>query len=183
MTYYRFAEPPFRLSRLLQIEREQREEIMQTLEIFDKKLVEINACCLMPNHFHLLLKLLTDGVITSFVKHLTDSYTRYYNTKNGRVGPLFQGIFKAVHIETNEQLLHVSRYIHLTPLVSFVVSEANFNSYPWSSLQDYREGKNGFITTQPILGQFKTSEAYMRFVMDQADYGLQLEKIKHVIFD
>jgi putative transposase len=139
----------------------------------------------MPNHFHLLLRQEAEGGISSFMKHLTDSYTRYFNTKYNRVGPLYQGAFKAVRIETDEQLLHVSRYIHLNPLVSLLVNEKDFLDYPWSSMQYYR-GKDetlNRVTMKPILEHFKSANDYIKFVLDQADYGKALEKIKHMIFE
>ena len=137
----------------------------------------------MPNHFHLLLQQLTDGGISKFIKHIGDSYTRYFNTKKERVGPLFQGAFKAVHVETNDQLIHLSRYIHLNPLVSFIVKEENFLSYPWSSLQIYLKKRHNFVNPKPVLEQFKTNDEYLQFVLDQIDYGKELEKIKHLILE
>ena len=85
---------------------------------FDKKIVDIVCYCLMPNHFHFLLKQLRDGGITEFVSKITNSYTKYFNTKDKRIGPLFQGEFKSVLVESDEHLMHISRYIHLNPLVS-----------------------------------------------------------------
>lgn len=183
LSYYRFTQPPFKLSRLLQLESGKREDVLENLERERDTLVDVIAFCLMPNHFHLLLQQKKDGGISRYIKHVTDSYTRYFNTKRKRVGPLFQGAFKAVHVETNEQLLHVSRYIHLNPLVSYVVKEADFLSYAWSSLSEYREASQGMITTAPVLQQFRSREAYIQFVLDQAGYGKELEKIKHLRID
>ena len=78
-------------------------------------LVTFVSYVLMPNHFHLLVQQLTDDGISRLMKLLSDSYTRYFNTKNERVGPLLQGQFKAVRVESDEQLLHLSPYIHLNP--------------------------------------------------------------------
>ena len=84
----------------------------------------------MPNHFHLLLKQTIDNGISHFLSKFTNSYTKYFNTKYNRVGPVFQGVFKSVHIESDEQLMHLSRYIHLNPVVSAVVEKQNLLSYP-----------------------------------------------------
>src|SRR4030042_4414876 len=74
--------------------------------------VEILSYCLMPNHFHLLLKQNTVNGISKLLKQLTNAYTFYFNQKYKRVGGLVQGRFKAVKILNDELLLHISRYIH-----------------------------------------------------------------------
>lgn len=78
--------------------------------------VTLLAYCLMPNHFHLLIKQTAKNNITSFMKSLCTRYTMYFNKSQQRVGRLFQGIYKAVLVETDAQLLHLTRYIHLNPL-------------------------------------------------------------------
>ncbi|OGC54196.1 hypothetical protein A2797_00200 [candidate division WWE3 bacterium RIFCSPHIGHO2_01_FULL_48_15] len=80
--------------------------------------IRILAYCLMPNHFHFLIKpARTDG-ITKFISDISNSYTRYFNIKNKRIGGLFQGTFKAKEITSDASLLQVSRYIHLNPIMS-----------------------------------------------------------------
>lgn len=148
----------------------------------NKKIIDIICYCLMPNHFHFLLKQLEEGGITEFLSKLSNSYTKYFNTKHRRVGPLLQGEFKAVLIESDEQLLHVSRYIHLNPLVSYIVK--NLDLYEWSSYEEYTSSKNnGICAKEEILGFFKSSESYKQFVLDQADYGEKLEQIKHQLLE
>lgn len=184
LLYYRYKDIPFKLSRLLHIQIEEREKILKSLEIKNDKIIDVLSYCLMPNHFHLLLQQKADGGISKYIKHVSDSYIRYFNMKRKRVGPLFQGAFKAVHIETDEQLIHLSRYIHLNPLVSFVVKKENFLSYPWISLQAYyNERQQRFVNPTPILERFKSGQEYLQFVLDQADYGKELEKIKHLKID
>ena len=148
----------------------------------DQKIVDIISYCFMPNHFHFLLKQIKDGGITEFVSKLSNSYTKYYNVKHDRVGPLLQGEFKAALIENDEQLLHVSRYIHLNPLVSFLVKD--LDDYRWSSYKEYinKESKD-VCAKEDILSFFKSSKDYRQFVLDQADYAQQLELIKHHLID
>lgn len=147
-----------------------------------KKIVEIVAYCLMPNHFHLLIKPVKDAGITEFISKISNSYTKYYNTKHNRVGPLLQGEFKAVPIESDEQLTHVSRYIHLNPLVSGIIK--NLNQYEWSSYQDYIGDKiKSFCLKEDILYFFKNPQDYEKFVLDQAGYATELGFIKHQLVD
>lgn len=183
ISYYRFNNLPFKLSRLLQIPKDERESTMVGLEKTNDKTVELIAFCLMPNHFHILIKQISEGGISKFMKQITDSYTRYFNTKNERVGPLFQGAFKAVRVENNDQLIHLSRYIHLNPLVSYVVRESDFLDYPWSSLKNYLNVDFGLVNPKIVLDNFKTPKDYLKFVMDQADYGKKLEDIKHLTLE
>jgi len=146
-----------------------------------KKIVDVICYCLMPNHFHFLLKQLKDGGISEFISKLINSYTKFYNLKYNRVGPLFQGQFKAVLIESDEQLLHVSRYIHLNPIASFLVKD--LNQHEWSSYQEYIEGVNGLCQKEEILNFYKDPQKYQKFVLDQVDYAQTLEKIKHQLID
>ena len=112
------------------------------------------------------------------------SYAKYFNTKNDRTGSLFQAMFKSVRIESEEQLLHVARYIHLNPVSSFIIEIDSLPNYPWSSLKDYfSDGKKSLIDTKSILGHFKSKEDYKKFVFDQADYQQKLEGIKHLVLE
>jgi len=81
---------------------------------FTNKLVLV-CYCLMPNHFHLLIKQHEKGSMKDFIHSLLLRYSMYFNKKYKRVGPVFQGRFKAILIENENYLLHLSRYIHLNP--------------------------------------------------------------------
>lgn len=147
-----------------------------------KKIVDIICYCLMPNHFHFLLKQIRDEGITEFISKLSNSYTKYFNIKNKRIGPLFQGEFKATHIETDEQLIHLSRYIHLNPLVGYITKD--IEDYHFSSYNEYIGlNNNKFCLKGIILGEFRSTLDYKQFVLDQGNYGKQLEKIKHQLLE
>ena len=148
----------------------------------NKKIVEIICYCLMPNHFHLLLCQTRDEGITEFLSKLSNSYTKYFNIKNNRAGHLLQGEFKAVHIETNEQLIHLTRYVHLNPLVNFTTKD--LNEYQWSSYPEYIDlTKSNVCYKTIILEQFGSLKEYQEFVLDQEDYGKKLEMIKHQLIE
>ena len=183
LSYYRFSNPPMRLSRYKELSVEERTNTLNELQESEKR-VEIASFVLMPNHFHMLLKQTAENGISSFISQFANSYTRYFNTKHNRVGPIFQGVFKSVHVETTEQLVHLSRYIHLNPAVSAVVKESDLISYRWSSLPDYLEEKNSsLIYSDAVLEQFSSREEYKKFVINYIDYGKELEKIKHLILE
>ncbi len=182
LSYYRFISPPVRLSRFKKFSQEERNRIISDMEK-SEKFVEIISFVFMPNHFHFLLRQTKDKGISTFLSKFTNSYTKYFNTKYNRIGPVFQGVFKSSHIESNEQLLHVSRYIHLNPVVSTVVDEQDLLSYSWSSLPDFLAGRSGLVLADTILEQFKTLDDYKEFLLDNIDYGRRLEEIKHLVLE
>ena len=87
------------------------------LNNFNKE-ISLLAYCLMPNHFHFIVKQTAPDSIDRFINSLNTRYVMYFNKKYDRVGPLFQGVYKAVVVETDEQLLYLSGYIHRNPLGS-----------------------------------------------------------------
>jgi len=144
--------------------------------------IDLIAYCLMPNHFHLLLKGSKKDSISKLLKQLTNAYTFYFNSKYDRVGSLMQGVFKSVRIVTDEQLIHVSRYIHLNPTIGFLVK--NLNDYKYSSLSSYGGGKDKMkIKKDYVLEHFKSSKEYVKFVLDQESYAKELNKIKHLTLE
>ena len=182
--YYRFINTPLRFSKFLKLSHEDRNEILANMRTSNIKHVEFLAFCLMPNHFHFLLRQTEEKGISTFLSNFQNSYTRYFNTKNERDGSLFLDQFKAVLIETDEQFIHVSRYIHLNPTTSYVVKdfEALLN-YPWSSLPEYLESKPQICETSMVMDFFGKPESYRSFLEDQLAYQRELDKIKHLILE
>lgn len=147
-------------------------------------LVEIYSFSLMPNHYHLLGKQLQNKGINIFISNIQNSFAKFYNLRNNRHGTLFQNPFKARRVETEEEFIHVSRYIHLNPVTSFVIELSRLDTYPWTSLSWYLdESRNKFITTNLIKGIFKTKEKYLEFIVNQADYQRKLGVIKHLMIE
>lgn len=141
-----------------------------------KLLVEIIAFCLMPNHFHLFLRQHADGGIVRFMQKLGTGYTMYFNKKYQRVGGLFQGRFKAAHIERESHFLYLPHYIHLNPLDLKTPSWRHRNienaqkafefleSYRWSSFLDHSGKKNfpSVISTNLFKKFYGTPKEYTK---------------------
>ncbi len=176
ISYYRFLGPKPKFSKFI------TGTIVPVELAEDKKHVEIYCYCLMPNHFHLLIKQLKEGGISKFLGDLSNSYVKYGNLKHTRSGPLFEGRFKAVHVDRDEQFLHVSRYIHINPRVARLVN--NLDDYRWSSFGDYMIGNSSLCNVSEILSFFANNSAdYKKFLEDQVAYGETLELIKHQLID
>ena len=143
-------------------------------------LVNILCFCLMPNHFHLILQPIVEGGITKFMRKLGTGYTLYFNAKYKRNGVLFQGQFKAILIDKDEYLIHLSRYIHLNPaeLIDHSWEKSgteNWNRtarflerYRWSSFLDYLGIENfpSIIHKDFLQTYFKDTIAYKKFIED-----------------
>ena len=172
--YYQFLGPKPSLSKFV------KSDLGLFQPLAENKMVEIICYCFMPNHFHLLIRQLKDRGASLFLGQLLNSYTKYFNTKYSRIGSLFQGTFKAVRMETDEQLIHLSRYIHLNPIVSGLA--ANLELWPWSSYFEFMSKPNLCSITE-ILSFFSSPEKYREFLKDQIDYGTTLEIIKHQLIE
>ncbi|PIQ89658.1 MAG: hypothetical protein COV72_01940 [Candidatus Omnitrophica bacterium CG11_big_fil_rev_8_21_14_0_20_42_13] len=146
----------------------------------DKKLVEIICYCFMPTHIHLVLKQLMENGISNFMRYILNSYSHYFNIKHNRKGPLWEGAFKKVLVESDEQLLHLTRYIHLNPPTAYIVN--NPMDWRWCSYESYiTDNKDGICKFDDIL-DIKLEE-YKKFVEDRISYQRELAKIKGLLLD
>lgn len=184
LEYYSFSGHRLRFSYYLRLSDKLKFEYFSGLTT---QLVDIIAFVLMPNHFHLLLSQNEEGGISTYLRLLENSYTKYFNTKYKRIGPLLQGAFKAVHISNDSQLLHVSRYIHLNPFSSKIVDTIDeLEKYTWSSYPKYLLSNTsiGFLKNNIVMDQFQNqSYKYQQFVNEHSLYQRELEEIKHLILE
>ncbi len=147
-----------------------------------QKLVEIIAYCIMPTHVHLVLKQLKDKGISIFMNNILNSYTRYFNVRHKRKGPLWEGRFQDVLIRTEEQLLHLTRYVHLNPVTAYLVNRPE--DWIFSSCQEYignREKADKICQYEDILEVEINS--YKKFIYDRIHYQRELAKIKNLLLD
>ncbi len=143
-------------------------------------LIKFIAYCIMPDHYHLLIKILAPSSLSKYINDVENSYTRFFNLSLKRKGPLWQSRFKAVRIASNEQLLHVSRYIHLNPTVSNLVDKPE--DWQYSSYFYYLNEEKilkKFLPEISISNQTK----YKKFVENQKDYQIKLKLIKKLTLE
>jgi len=144
----------------------------------DSKLVNFICYCLNPNHYHFILEQLTDRGIEKFMHKLGTGYANFFNEKYRRDGRLFQGSFKAIHINSDEYLLYLSAYVNLNNMVHRLRSLT-----PKSSWDEYRLNKTGFCSKDIILNQFKNAESYVNFAKNSLKYIKNRKDIEKMLLE
>lgn len=163
----------------------EKDQILQLLRLNNfASEVKLIAYCLMPNHFHFLIKQNSFDSIDRFMSSFATRYTAYMNRKYKRLGPLYQGVYKAVLVESDEQLLYLSAYIHRNPIKRNLASKgesfrAAILKQPSSYLDYLGDRKTEWVRPQEILSHFSTKYprlSYPAFVQEVDDYSL-IEKV------
>lgn len=185
LNFYSFAKPGIRFSHYNRLSQKDRKTFYDNLRKNQIKQIQILAFCLMPNHIHLLVKGIHNRGIQTLMTNFQHSYAKYFNTKNKRIGSLFQAMFKAKRIETEEQMLHIARYIHLNPITSYIVRNlTELENYQWSSYIDYLGKRNlDLVNLEMIRSFFPRINSFKKFTHDQADYQKKLDEIKHLMIE
>ncbi len=146
------------------------------------RLVDIHGWCIMGNHYHLLVSEIAEDGITAFIRKLNIGYAKYFNERYKRVGTLFQGRTKRIHINNDAHFLHILHYIHLNPLDFLKGAESwrtleikstknalrHLENYRWSSYLDYCGTRNfPSLITKDLFGDVfrnykRTITSYMK---------------------
>lgn len=150
-----------------------------------ERLVDIGAYCLMPNHFHLLIKERVEDGISKFMQKLTTAYVMYYNEKYKRTGSLFEGKFKSEHVGNDRYLKYVFSYIHLNP-IKLIESKwkelgikdknkaiAFLKDYKYSSFKDYlKESRieSDVLSKRPFPNYFPTVKSFINEILSWINY-------------
>jgi len=157
-----------------------------------KKLVNFVCYCLNPNHYHFILKQLVDKGIQKFMHRLGTGYTEYFNKKYKRSGSLCQGKYQAIHIGSNEYLLHLSTYINLNYKVHNLekfsgsateLFKSSWDEYVESDSNKNNRNKKGFCEKDIILDQFGNAEAYKGFSKDSLKRIKENKRIKRFLLE
>lgn len=129
-----------------------------------QKLVHFIAYCLNPNHYHFILEQIVEKGIEKFMQRFGTGYTNYFNAKYKRNGPLFQGNFKSIHVDSNEYLLHLSAYVNLNNRVHALDSSSSKRLKSKTSWGEYiTDNSTNFCKKDIILQQFRNIHEYKHF--------------------
>jgi len=135
---------------------------------FDRKetLVDTGAYCLMPNHFHILVREKANAGISKYMLKLMTAYSMYFNKKYKRTGKLYEGVFKSIHVGNDNYLKYLYSYIHLNPAKLIeknwkenknrdAVNLLNYVfDYPYSSLKEYLDNDLKIINPSQFPNYF-----------------------------
>ncbi len=161
-------------------EKVQENQVLNTTT--REKLVDIIAYCIMPTHIHLILKQLKEKGISRFMQRILNSYSKYFNIKRKRKGPLWEGRFNGILVKDDDQFLHLTRYLHLNPVTASLVE--NPEDWEFSSYREYL----ALINQDKKICEFSNYLSmdpvdYRRFVNDRIDYQRELALIKHSVLE
>ncbi len=148
---------------------------LMDIEVSDR-LVDIGAYCLMDNHFHLLVREKQENGISFFMQKLLTAYSMYFNKKYKRTGGLFEGTFKATHVNNDVYLKYLFAYIHLNPvkiidpkwkengITDRGMAKQYLAEYKYSSYLDY-------MGTKRIEGKILNKVAFPDYFADFKDFS------------
>jgi REP element-mobilizing transposase RayT len=143
--------------------------------------LSVIAYCLMPNHYHFLLRPEEDDALSRFIQRLFNSYTQAFNKQQERSGTLFEGRAKSKFVDSDEYVIHLCRYIHLNPVRAGLVS--NPGEWAYSNYLDWVGQRNGTLVDHAFIHQyFLKPKDYETFVLSEIDQTME-EKLQGYYFD
>jgi putative transposase len=149
-------------------------------------LVDIVGYCLMPNHFHIVAKEITEGGISRFMQKLSTAYTMYFNKSNSRSGALLEATFKARHVSDDRYLKYLIGYVHLNPvklidrkwkedgIKDFPRAQRYLDEYRYSSYPDYagiKRLENMILNRDALPEYFETPKDFKACTMEWVNGG------------
>ncbi len=174
LKYYKLEKPPLRFSVFM--ETKNKEKLFRKHSSTQRNLIDIIAYSFMPTHIHLVLKQLTRNGISGFMNNILNSYTRYFNIKTKRKGPLWESRFQRLLVETDEQLLHLTRYVHLNPVTAYLVNKPQ--DWQFSSYGEFLGKEQGICNFSTLMKIEPAS--YKKFINSRIVYQRKLAKIKRL---
>lgn len=179
--YYRASTLRLPFSQLKLFDPARRAAVYQQINNECNFRVNILAYCLMPNHFHFLLRQNIDGGVERFISNTLNSFTRFYNRSISRKGPLFLPRFSSVAIVSTEQLLTVCKYILCNPLQGGLVHNYDeLRKYKWCSYKDYLTGIRPMLTESTYMMEYfnHDTQTLCQFIENDLDQNERFEYVR-----
>jgi putative transposase len=179
--YYQIGRPMVCLSQFTESNKEDLQgSIKRYVDVNEsKRIARLIAYCLMPTHLHLLVEEISENSAYLYAKNILNSYTRYFNIKHKRKGPLWEGRSKRIEVKTDEQLIHLTRYIHLNPVTANIVKKPE--DWPYSSYREYLRKVNNDDAICNYKDLLEIDPAsYKAFVESNIEYQKELARLKAI---
>lgn len=159
------------------------EYLLRLVRRYQKKYgVTVIAYCLMPNHYHFLLRQEMGGSLSKFMQVLFIAYVQALNLQQGRTGTLFEGRFKHKCVDKWEYLMVLCRYIHRNPVKTKLVAKPE--DWVYSNYREWIGLRSGTLKDETFIqDHFSNPEGYREFVNDWQDEERSYEKISKYMFD
>ncbi|HLF19407.1 MAG TPA: transposase, partial [Bacteroidota bacterium] len=144
--------------------------------------IAVIAYCLMPNHYHFLLRQEVATRIDELMQSVFTGYVKAFNKAHKRSGTLFEGPFQAKHVKHQDYLLHLCRYIHRNPIDASLVR--NIEEWEFSNYHEWIGKRDGaFVDTSFVKGHFASSSDYQDFVLNYEPPKKVADELKPFLFD
>lgn len=146
-------------------------------------IIDIGAYCLMPNHFHIMLKQQKEDGVILFMRKVSTAYVMYYNKKYKRTGGLFEGKFKSKYVGEDRYLKYLFSYIHLNPLKILDENWKNKAKYPsvdmfkflisykYSSFGEYYKNEEIVTNKKVFPDYFPTASIFIKEITSWFSLG------------
>lgn len=149
-------------------------------QIDDSPLVEIEALCLLPNHFHLMLGVKAKTDVANFMSKVANSYTKYFNARHKRRGSLFKGRYRSKEVPKT-LAPRLARYIHLEPLIMGVVR--SIDKFPYSTYYETLKDRPLSLVGKTAYNGFQYLGQFKQFTSDRLASQEESEILRGYIFD
>jgi len=138
-------------------------------DVLENKKIELVAFCLMPNHYHLIVKNLIDDGVSKYMQRALIGFANYFNAKYDVSGHVFDGSYNLIHISSDEQLQYLFSYVHKNP-IELPKWRDNYWEYSWSSCKDFGDANRwgGLLNDEIITDQFSDFSAYKKFLQESS---------------
>ena len=137
------------------------------------------AYCLMPNHYHFLIRQEDESPAGLLPQRVFNSYTKAYNKRYDHSGTLFEGNYKVIHVQTESHLLHLCRYIHANPVKDGFVTD--IEEWLYSNYLEWIGERNGTLVDRDFVKvYFESPDEYRRFVQDYLEERREMEKLDYL---
>ncbi len=156
--------------------------LQRVKKYFEPNIVTVIAYCLMPNHYHFLLRQEGEKPVGDLIQLVFNSYSKAFNKMYNRKGTLFEGKYKSIRVDEENYLIHLCRYIHRNPLEAGLVSD--LKDWAFSNYLEWIDKRKGSLVDRAFVqSRFPSPLDYQQFVLEYSPPKKVQEGLGTYLFD